>query len=169
MVAAAFSGRLRIAALCGLATLAACSSGTERADMTPVAPAASTPEFCPKITLREGTAILRKGEGPALEYVASVAETSRSCTLVNGEIVMDIGISGRLVPAAGARGGPTTLPLRVAVVRGSEVLYSKLGQQSISTDPATGPKSFTYVDRGIRIPQDVARSVVIYAGFDEKR
>ncbi len=59
------------------------------------------------------------------------------------------------------------LPIRVAILNSGQLVYSQLGQQPTSTDPAGGPKEFRYVDRAIRIAAPQGRTLVVYAGFDE--
>ncbi|MFD2238588.1 hypothetical protein [Aureimonas populi] len=164
--------RSRLALLfSALAALSACSTtGEEAAPQLAAAPAqieGTEARFCPQVTLREGTSILRRGEGDAQQFVASIAETTRSCRVVNGELLMEVGVSGRLVPGMAARGGSVELPVRVAVSRGADVLYSNLGRVSVSTAP--GPaQTFVYVDRAVRIPEPTSRGVSIFIGFDDQ-
>ncbi len=127
----------------------------------------TVPDYCPQVSLREGTAILRRGEGDNLQYIASIASTTRSCRVLNGELYMEVGIAGRLVPGPAAKPGSAMLPIRVAILNSGQLVYSQLGQEQVSNDPAGGPKDFRYVDRSIRIPVPQGRSLVVYAGFDE--
>jgi hypothetical protein len=158
--------------LAGLA-LGACS--TSGGGGTSVAPApvraasseGTVPDYCPQVSLREGTAILRRGAGDNLQYIASIASTTRSCRVKDGQLYMEIGVAGRVVPGLSAKPGTTQLPIRIAIVDAGKVAYSKLGQVSVSTDPAGGPQSFSYVDRAIRIPVPAGKTLVVFAGFDE--
>lgn len=157
-----------------LATLALGACSTSGGGGNSVAPAPArqasnegTVPDCPQVSLREGTAILRKGEGDNLQYIASIVSTTRSCRVRDGELYMEVGVAGRLVPGLAAKSGSAQLPLRVAILDSGKLVYSQLGQQSVSTDPAGGPKEFRYVDRSIRIAMPKGRSLVVYAGFDE--
>jgi hypothetical protein len=164
----------RAAALLGAAALvAACTANGDRPaalDGTPPRMSAEAegvvPDYCPRITLREGTAILRKGDDANLQYVASIVSTSRECRVLNGELRMKVGISGRVVPGPAAKSGELGLPIRVAVVQGSNVLYSQMGSQAVSLQPGNTP-TFVYVDSAIVVPEPTGKDLVIYAGFDE--
>lgn len=127
----------------------------------------AVPRYCPRVSLREGTAILREGTGEAMQYVASIVSTSRECRIVNGELRMKVGVSGRVVPGPAAKAGAAVLPIRVAVVRGADVLYTAKGAQSIAIQPAQGGSQFVYVDQAVTVPEPTAKDLVIYAGFDE--
>lgn len=126
---------------------------------------------CPQVNLREGTAYFRThesgGEGDPSRVVhqASIAQVTRQCTLSGGEIVINVVAAGRVV--AGPAGGPgiVELPIRVAAVRGDEVLYSELTQYSTTIDQASG--QFLFSDPDVRIPAADADSVRVYVGFDE--
>jgi hypothetical protein len=174
---------LRGAMVCGaLALLSACSSTDSGAELEANAGAlgapggaaaaatawATAPEsrFCPNVTLREGTAILRKSVGDEVDYVASISEATRDCRIIDGRLRMQIGVAGRVVPGAAAQARAVNLPIRVAVLRGEDVIYSELGQQTVSVAPGAGAKTFRYIDQGIALDPS-ERNVVIYAGFDE--
>lgn len=125
------------------------------------------PAYCPQVSLREGTAILRKGEGEELQYIASITTTTRSCRVRDGQLYMEVGIAGRVVPGPAAKTGGATLPIRVAITDSGKVVYSNLGQQQVSVSHNSGPQNFTYVDRDVRLPEPQAKTLTIYAGFDE--
>lgn len=165
-----------IAALAAAALLlSACTSndnGGAALEGVPPAMAAAEaegtiPAYCPQVSLREGTAILRKGEGESLQYVASIVSTSRDCRIVNGELRMKIGVAGRVVPGPAATPGEIGLPIRIAVVRGVDVLYSQQGSRAVTLRPGEGAEQFVYVDQAVAVPDPTARSLVVYAGFDE--
>jgi hypothetical protein len=168
------------ATLISLAALAACSSsgggaGNVVANAVRGGPAqeATTPVVqgtCPTVGLREGTAYFRDYAGDEtdpsqLRYQVSIAETTRQCTLSGSEIVMNVTAAGRVV--VGPAGAPSTIemPIRVAAVRGDQVLYSELTNFSTTVDQATG--QFLFSDPNVRIPAADARGVRVFVGFDE--
>lgn len=166
----------RIAALVGaLALAASCTSTREDGAGLEASPAqlasaeeeGAVPDYCPNVSLREGTAILRKGEGEAQQYIASIVSTSRSCRVLNGELRMKIGIAGRVVRGPAAKPGEVGLPIRVAVVRGTEVLYSKVGASGVTIQPGGTAEQFVYIDDAVVVPEPDRKNLVIYAGFDE--
>jgi hypothetical protein len=59
------------------------------------------------------------------------------------------------------------MPVRVAVLQGDKVIYSKLHKQTVNVTSGGGATQFVFNDKGISIPSDSARSVQIYVGFDE--
>ncbi|MBB4002998.1 hypothetical protein [Aurantimonas endophytica] len=174
---------LRGAMVCGaMALLSACSSSNNGAQLEADAGALAAPgqvpgaataweaggesRFCPQVTLREGTAILRKNVGDQVDYVASISEANRDCRIIDGRLRMQIGVAGRIVPGAAAQARTVNLPIRVAVLLGEDVIYSELGRQAVAIAPGGGAKTFRYLDQGISLDPNETR-VVIYAGFDE--
>lgn len=171
------SSALRFASLAAAALLsAACSStgtgGPSVAEPVPVAAATAPLEgkaasWCPQISLRDGTVILRKRTGDELEYIASVTATNRDCRVVDGQLRLKIGVAGRVVPGPAGKAGAVSLPIRIAVVQGTTVLYSNKGQQSVAVTPGGAAGEFVYVDNNVSVPEPTAKNLVIYAGFDE--
>ncbi|KQT61291.1 MULTISPECIES: hypothetical protein [unclassified Aureimonas] len=170
------SSALRFASLAAAALLAAaCSStgkgGPSASDPGPVAAAAplegKPASWCPQISLRDGTAILRKRAGEDLEYIASVTATNRDCRVVDGQLRMKIGIAGRVVPGPAGKAGAVSLPIRIAVVEGTNVLYSNKGEQSVQVTPGGAAGEFVYVDNNVSVPEPTAKTLVVFAGFDE--
>jgi hypothetical protein len=165
----------RITALLGAAALvSACASTKDDAPLVP--PPASMnaagsdgtiPDYCPRVSLREGTAILRKGDGAALQYVASITSTTRDCRIVDGQLKMKIGVAGRVVPGPAAKAGEVGLPIRVVIVRGTEVLYSQIGSRAVTVRPGGGAEPFVYVDQSVSVPEPTEKDITVYAGFDE--
>lgn len=157
-----------------LALLAACSSTNSGADLAGSAPPATVAtaqgteaRYCPNVSLREGTAIFTKRAGDGVDYVASVTDTTRDCRIVDGKLRMKIGIAGRVMPGPAATNRTVSLPIRIAILNGEDVIYSRLGKTSVPVTPNAGAQTFVYVDEAIAIDQASARSVVIYAGYDE--
>ena len=123
--------------------------------------------FCPNITLREGTAILQRKAGEKLDYQASIAQATRDCRIVNGQLHIVVGVIGRVMPGLAATSRTIELPIRVAVTSGEAVVYSKLGKAAAQVTKGGTAQSFKYVDNGISIPMPSSRNVHIFAGFDE--
>ncbi|KQT88083.1 hypothetical protein ASG48_01115 [Aurantimonas sp. Leaf443] len=165
----------RIAAFAGSALfLAACTSSNtgpapDSLGSAPAPQPATVQEaaYCPTVTLREGTAILTKMEGERQAYVASVTDATRDCRVVDGQLRLEVGIKGQVVPGVAARNGAVKLPIRVAILVGQDVVYSKLGSVSVTVTKGAAPGTFLYVDRAISLPQPTQRNVTIFAGFDE--
>ncbi|MCB8839167.1 hypothetical protein [Aurantimonas sp. VKM B-3413] len=165
-----------IAAALGL--MSACTSTNLNSDLAqpsqdPAKPAyaeqavGTEAPFCPNITLREGTAILQRKVGEKLDYQASIAQATRDCRIVNGQLHIVVGVIGRVMPGLGATTRAVELPIRVAVTSGESVVYSNLGKVTVQITKGGIAQSFKYVDDGITIAQPSSRAVHIFAGFDE--
>jgi hypothetical protein len=130
--------------------------------------------YCPKVDLREGTAFYRtyeKGgketEDPSLViYQAALAETSRDCKYSNGTLTMTVAAAGRVVPGPKGKAGTITMPIRVAVTQGDEVLYSKLSTQEVQI-AETGATQFVFTDTQVSFPQPTSRNITVFVGYDE--
>ncbi|MEF2070468.1 hypothetical protein [Consotaella aegiceratis] len=110
---------------------------------------------------------MNKQSGDQLQYAASITETSRECHIVNGQLSIRVGAAGRVMPGPAATAGAVQLPIRVAVVRGSDVLYSNLGAKAVDLVPSQGASQFVFVDQNVVVPQPTAHDYLIYIGFDE--
>ncbi|KQT54689.1 hypothetical protein ASG43_03690 [Aureimonas sp. Leaf454] len=170
------SSALRAVSLAALAALAAACTSTGERSVAAIEPTAApappsfdgkAADYCPRVTLRDGTAILRKRSGDDLEYVASVTATNRDCRIVDGQLRMKIGVAGRVVPGPAGTAGNVALPIRIAIVQGTDVIYSQQGSQSVALTPGEAAAEFIYVDAAVSVPEPTARNLVVYAGFDE--
>lgn len=128
--------------------------------------------YCPRVVLRAGTSSYRTHEGADTEdpsaviYQAMIAETSRSCTYGNGMLNMTVALAGRVVPGPKGREGQITMPIRVAVTRGDEVLYTQLHQHPVQVT-AGGATQFLFTDAAVTFPQPTQRNVTVFVGYDE--
>jgi hypothetical protein len=130
--------------------------------------------YCPKVDLREGTAFYRTYEKGGKEtedanlviYQAALAETSRDCKYANGTMTMTVAVAGRVVPGPKGKAGTITMPIRVAVTRGDEVLYSKLSTQEVTIGEA-GATQFVFKDTEVSFPQPTSRNITVFVGYDE--
>ncbi|MGX5805689.1 hypothetical protein ACWGS9_31380 [Bradyrhizobium sp. Arg314] len=162
--------------------------------------------YCPKVTLREGTAYFntyakggtakprkKKGDAAAeaeaaaaaaqtgpngqpidpnrdpskIVYQASVTDVTRDCTHANGQMSMKIAVAGKVVPGPLFAPGTVTMPIRIAVQRGGEVLYSQLHQYQVQVTDASAATQFVFVDSNVVVPEPSARDYQAYAGYDE--
>jgi hypothetical protein len=186
------AGKMRIAAgaasIGALVALAGCQSGgaldlglggwgSQKAQ--PAAPPSGTVTadelraYCPRVTLRSGTAFYstyeRGGDGDKnkIVYQASLTDVTRSCEYSGGMLNMAVATAGRVVPGPVARDGTITMPIRIAVVRGEEVLYSRLHQYQTSIAALSPATQFVFKDPDVSIPVPTARNIEIFVGFDE--
>jgi hypothetical protein len=129
--------------------------------------------FCPNILLREGTAYFntyeRGGEGDPsrLVHQAAIADVTRSCSYNGSDMTVNVAVAGRIVPGPRGRTGTVTMPIRVAAVRGSEVLYSQLHQFSVDVADTAGATQFIFNDPNVRFTLPADRGVRLFVGYDE--
>ena len=167
-----------------LTALSACNSNQQSAELAAsgdslAAPPASVTTkakpmegleapYCPAVSLREGTAILKKEIAGKIDYVASITEATRDCRIVDGKLHMEVGLVGRVTAGPVAQDRVLKLPIRIAILKnGKDVVYSQLGYQAAVVNKATGAQSFVFVDRSISIDQTSKRNLTVYVGFDE--
>jgi hypothetical protein len=173
---ASFAGSL----LAGFMMIAAgCQSSDnptrDVADMAtpPVVRESELRAYCPNVSLRAGTAnystYQRGGDGDPskLVYQVSLSDTTRACTYEGGNMTIKVAAAGRVVAGPGGQAGTVTMPIRVAVARGTEVLYSQLHQHQVNVANPSAATQFVFTDPAITIPQPEQRNVQIFVGFDE--
>ncbi len=134
--------------------------------------------FCPQVTLREGTAFFTtyaKGadredgsKDPALAiYQASITDVTRACSRATGALTINVAVAGRVVPGPKATGASVSLPIRVAIVDGDNVLYSQLQQFQVTVNPSDAATQFVFNDPNGAVPLESAKAIQIFVGFDE--
>ena len=183
--------------LAGTLALSACnSSGTNNVEDTldvsqqqmAGVPQISVPQIdevqdprgiCPKTIIREGTesfdvypAGIKKGdEGAAsrLRWRATITEVARECNSAGGGAYLNIrvGVRGRYLSGPKGETGAFTMPVRIALTRGDEVLYSQLHEIPAEILPGRTNGVFSYLDEAISIPMPERDNVRIYVGYDE--
>ncbi|MBB4064459.1 hypothetical protein [Gellertiella hungarica] len=151
--------------------------GMDKPSTAKGAPAPVVTGTCPQISLREGTAFLRKGgkgkngapdDQAKLQYQVSLADTTRQCTMdESGTTKVMAMAQGRIVLGPMGKAGTFTLPIRVAVVDGDKTVYSELVK--FNTELAAGQPSgqFLFQKEGIVLPPGTSGTARIFLGFDE--
>lgn len=128
----------------------------------PAADAAQTDQPAP-----DGTMVDPRKDPTKIIYQASVTDVTRDCSRANGQLSMKIGVAGKVVPGPMFSPGTITMPIRVAVMHGSEVLYSQLHQYQVQvTDPSTATQ-FIFTDSSVVVPEPSAQDYQAFAGYDE--
>jgi hypothetical protein len=129
--------------------------------------------YCPRVQLREGTAYFTtyaKGgqdDKDKIVYQASISDVTRSCSRANGMLTLKIAVAGRVVPGPAGGPGTATMPIRVAVARGEEVLYSELHRHAVAVGEGSGATQFMFANPDITIPVPADGSLQVFAGYDE--
>ncbi|WP_295812120.1 hypothetical protein [uncultured Nitratireductor sp.] len=129
--------------------------------------------YCPPVSLREGTAYFttyQKGgqdQADKVIYQASISDVTRKCTYSTGSFGMTVAVAGRVVPGPVGTTGTITMPIRIAAIRGGEVVYSKLFQHQVAISDTAGATQFIFNDPNITISGAPDRSIQVMVGYDE--
>ena len=133
--------------------------------------------YCPQTVLRAGTetfdvypkGVKKEDEGASsqLKFRATISEVARECNSAGAFLNIRVGVRGRFLSGPSGEAGSYTMPLRVAVTQGEEVLYSQLHQIPAEILPGKLNGTFSYVDNNVSIPKPKEKNVVVYVGYDE--
>ena len=135
-------------------------------------------ERCPNVELRQGAGTYainttaRDPSATALRYQVSIGQTARECTSVDGNLVMRVGVQGRVV--LGPAGGPGNLdlPIRYAVVEEGmqpKTVFSKMEKVPVSIGENQPHLAFTHIEEQISVPMPTEAALekyILYVGFD---
>ena len=129
--------------------------------------------YCPKVTLRDGTAYFNtyaKGgqdDAAKIVYQAAITDVTRDCARNNGTLTMNVAVAGKVVPGPQGKAGAITMPIRVVVVHGGDVLYSKLHQYKVQISDTSAATQFVFNDPNVSVPEPTGRDYQVFAGYDE--
>jgi len=149
--------------------------------------------YCPNITLRSGTAyfntyakagkkvkkapdadapddVATDGEpdnSANIIYQAAITDVTRDCSRDGGTLTMNVGVAGKVVPGPKGTPGTITMPIRIVVVHGSDVLYSQLHQYKLQVSDMSAATQFMFNDPNVVVPVPAAKDYQMFAGFDE--
>lgn len=129
--------------------------------------------YCPRIELREGTAILRTytrgndGDPNEIIYLATITDVTRTCRYQGGQLFMEVVAAGRVVEGPKGQSGALELPLRVAIRQGENVPYSQLGKIQVAMAPNAGATQFIFKDSQVVLPAPTQQNLQVFVGFDE--
>ena len=173
---------------CGLAAglLAGCSSVSESmalpalfGDGKPKVEGEVPDEFrlkptCPEVEIRAEAESMRlyegnkTGDANALRYQSSIQRVARDCDIVGEEVVVRVGVAGRVV--AGPKGGAGTVqvPLRVVVTDAAgKPVYSRAHIVPVSVEAPDYSALWSQVDDQVRFSKAQSGEVSIIVGIDE--
>lgn len=138
--------------------------------------------YCPKVILRSDAAVNDTYEGkkkkktdddeeavdPAtLVYRSSITAATRKCSYAAGTMSMEIAVAGKVVPGPLAKDGGVSLPIRIEVKRGDEVLYSNIAKYDVAVSRSAGATQFIYNDPNVSFPTPEAGTLAVTVGFDQ--
>ncbi len=136
---------------------------------------------CPFIDIRQGAATLTvpppppdgANEAMSLKYQGIFVRAARDCKRVGNQVVMRVGVEGRIIVGPAGGPGEVEVPLRIAVVdaptAGSKLIVTRLIRIPVTLEPSDDSKTFTHVEDGLAFPLPSADGLdryVVYIGFD---
>jgi hypothetical protein len=138
---------------------------------------------CPLINIRQGASTLTIGAtgstasdstnngAMAVKYQGTFVRAARECALVSGNVVMKIGVEGRIIIGPSGGPGQVDVPLRIAVVEETTAhtkpIVTQLIRIPVTVASATENPIFTHIEEGVTFPMPAnLDNYVVYIGFD---
>jgi len=134
---------------------------------------------CPPVEVRQGASTLTIGSNGnqsamAVKYQGEFTREARDCAVVNGNMVMRIGVQGRVILGPTGVPGQVEVPLRIAVVQetpgGARPITTKFIRISVAVAGNNSNPDFTHVEEGVTFPVPTPTSslddYIAYVGFD---
>lgn len=131
--------------------------------------------FCPPVVMREEAAFHRvyarggQDDPEKLLYQASLADATRACTANETTLTINVVAQGRLVTGAAGASGPVSLPIRVEVIDGDNVLYSQVVNFRVDLPPGAPSTQFVFNKPDVSIPNGqggASRFTRVRLGFE---
>src|SRR5262245_50599650 len=135
---------------------------------------------CPFLDIRQGASTLTYpppppdggNEAMSLKYQGTFVRAARDCAVVNGQMVMRVGVQGRIIVGPAGGPGQVDVPLRIAIVStpltAPKTVVTKLIRIPVAIGPNAGNADFTHIEEGLTFPMPApgAEPSLVYIGFD---
>jgi len=134
---------------------------------------------CPRVDIRQGASTLTIGPtgdkaAMSVKYQGSFARAARECAVVGGDMVMKVGVEGRIIVGPAGGPGQVDVPLRMAVVQetpgGTRPIMTKFIRIPVTVGANDGNVAFTHIEEGLSFPLPTPMTLlydyVVYVGFD---
>lgn len=134
---------------------------------------------CPLLEIRRGASTFTIGPGGenatmSLKYQGEFVRVARECAVVGGNMVMKVGVQGRVIVGPAGGPGQVDVPLRIAVVDepagSSKLIVTKLIRIPVTIGAGQGNASFTHIEEGLSFPLPTPTAAldnyIVYVGFD---
>jgi hypothetical protein len=138
-----------------------------------------TPDFaCPGVEQRQGAATLAvnapgaENSALSLRYQASFTRTARECIVRGGDLLIKVGVQGRVILGPAGAPGPVDVPVRYALVREGltpKPVWTKLYVFPVPMTDGQSYVPFVHVEEDMLVPMPREAELdayVIYVGFD---
>jgi hypothetical protein len=155
-------------------------SNSSASSQQPVTGAQQADLDCPLVDIRSGASTLQippptedQNSTMSLKYQGTFVRAARECHAVNQQMVMKVGIEGRVILGPAGGPGDVVVPLRVAVVSetpaGTKPIATRFIQIPVTLASGQGSVDFTHVEDNLDFPIPSAADLdtyVVYIGFD---
>ncbi len=133
---------------------------------------------CPSVDIRTGAETYTvNGKPPEasatdVRYQLSFTDFARQCTLVGGNLVMKVGVQGRIIVGPIGGPGPVDIPLRYAVVQegvAPRTIATKFKRVGAEVPPGQSNVVFSDVEEDLSFPMPSRTELagyMVYVGFD---
>jgi hypothetical protein len=136
---------------------------------------------CPLMDIRRGAGTLTiplpppdgSNDAMSLKYQGTFVRAARDCKVVNGQLVMTIGVQGRIIVGPAGGPGEVDVPLRLAVVdqttAGTNTILTKLIRIPVNVTSDDTGAVFTHVEDNFAFPLPSSAELdnyLVYIGFD---
>lgn len=154
-------------------------SGSGNAPAQVAAGTAVGGDDCPNIDVRVGAGTYSASENPGessmtgVRYQATLTQLARQCTTAGGNLIIKVGVQGRIILGPAGDPGPVELPLRYAVVQEGvteKTIATEFKRVAAEVPPGQSNVTFSNVDESLSIPMPPRAELagyMIYVGFDE--
>ncbi|ODT69074.1 MAG: hypothetical protein ABS75_18055 [Pelagibacterium sp. SCN 63-23] len=129
---------------------------------------------CPAIKVRLGGEAMyyygggRVGDAQSLQYQGVIDETSRNCVVSNGQITVNMGVTGRVLLGPAGKQTSVNAPIRFAVERDGQAIFSEKYTVPVAITPPAQMSEFVKVVENVTIPYLGGESITIWVGFDTR-
>ncbi|OAM73932.1 hypothetical protein A3840_16880 [Devosia elaeis] len=129
---------------------------------------------CPPIKVRLGGEAMfyygngRTGDAQALQYQGVIDEATRNCVVSNGQITVNMGVSGRVLLGPAGRQTSVNAPIRFAVERDGQAIFSEKYTLPVAVTPPAQMAEFVKVVENVTIPYLGGETITIWVGFDTR-
>jgi hypothetical protein len=134
---------------------------------------------CPSVQVRSGASALTIGgngdkSAMTLKYQGEFIREARECAVVGGNMVMKVGVQGRVIVGPSGGPGQVDVPLRIAVVEetpgGTRPVMTKFIVIPVAVAPGAGNVAFTHIEDALTFPVPAPTALlddyIVYIGFD---
>jgi hypothetical protein len=141
--------------------------------------AGATSEFyCPPVQVREGASTLTiappgNNSTMSVQYQASFIREGRQCAVAGGDMVMKVGVQGRVLVGPAGGPGEVDVPLRIAVVNetpsGTTPIATKFIRMPVVVASKDDSPLFTHIEDAMSFPMPSSATLYtykVYVGFD---